>query len=220
MNPLTKRLLALGASSVVAVTGGMLVAPWEGKENHAYRDLVGVNTICFGQTKGVRIGDYKTDEECEKDLASELTNYNTAMKKYVTVPLRDYEEVAYTSFIWNLGETNWRGSTILKKLNAGDRAGACAQLLRWNMARGKEVKGLTNRRNDEYKTCMGGRADIKAALAELTLNAQGPVDIEVGEILTHGPGIPEIQEEPTEPVVQIVEKACRFKFLGICFGNK
>ena len=45
MNPLTKRLLALGASAVVAVSGGYLVSHWEGKENRAYRDIVGVVTV-------------------------------------------------------------------------------------------------------------------------------------------------------------------------------
>lgn len=45
MKTLTKRLLALGAGSVIAVAGRYAVAPWEGKENHAYRDMVGIPTV-------------------------------------------------------------------------------------------------------------------------------------------------------------------------------
>lgn len=45
MNSLAKRLIALGAGSVIAVAGGYVVSHWEGKENRAYRDMVGVPTV-------------------------------------------------------------------------------------------------------------------------------------------------------------------------------
>lgn len=45
MNSLTRRLIALGAGSVIAVAGGYAVGPWEDKENHAYRDMVGIPTV-------------------------------------------------------------------------------------------------------------------------------------------------------------------------------
>lgn len=214
MNALTKRLMAYGASAVVAVSGAYLVAPWEGKENVAYRDLVGVVTICYGQTKDVKMGDRKTDEECEKDLAKSLQVYHKDMMKHVKVEIPEHEQVAYTSFIWNLGESNWKSSTILKKLNASDHKGACEQLLRWNKAGGKVIKGLTNRRTDEYKTCMGDRADVNSALASLYEQGFDDVDIEVGEI-----------QEVSEPVYQPTYDAktespkptCTFKFLGVCW---
>lgn len=164
MKALTKRLIALGATSVIAVSAGYVVAPWEGMSNQAYRDIVGVVTVCFGETKGVKMGDYRTTEQCEKGLAKELTEYNKNMRKHVTVNLLPYEEVAYTSFIWNLGETNFRNSTLLKKLNTGDRVGACAELLRWNKAGGRVVKGLDNRRKFEYEVCMGKNAEVNKAL--------------------------------------------------------
>lgn len=195
MNPLTKRLLALGASSVVAITGGLLVAPWEGKSNKAYLDMVGIPTVCFGETKGVKLGDYRSDEHCEASLASELTVFNEGMKRNVRVPLSDYEEIAYTSFVWNVGLGSWNSSTLLKKLNAGDREGACKQILVWNKAtfdkRGADrqrasgeicttkssqpgkysctVKGLTNRRVAEYQVCTNNSADVTKALEEVNL---------------------------------------------------
>ena len=164
---LSKRLLTLGLSATLAVTGGYLIGPLEGMSNQAYRDIVGVPTVCFGQTNGVKMGDYKTTEQCESDLANELVVYNRNMKKHVKVELLPYEEIAYTSFVWNLGETNFKNSTLLKKLNTGDRAGACAELLRWDKAGGKAVKGLTNRRKFEYEVCMGQNAEVNSALQGL-----------------------------------------------------
>ena len=167
MNALTKKLSSLGAASIIAVAGGYLVAPWEGKENKAYKDIVGIPSICFGETLGVKMGDYKTDEQCEQSLAKELSSYNKAMKKHVKVSLQPYEEVAYTSFVWNLGETNFKSSTMLKKLNAGDHLGACNEFPKWNKAGGVEVKGLTNRRLAEREVCLGKNKAINDALKAL-----------------------------------------------------
>ena len=167
IKPLTQRLLGWGLASTLAISAGYVVAPFEGMSNQAYRDIVGVPTICFGTTSGVKMGDYKTTQQCESDLAKELAVYNRNMKKHVKVELLPYEEIAYTSFVWNLGETNFKNSTLLKKLNAGDRQGACSELLRWDKAGGKVVKGLTIRRKFEYEVCMGRNADVNAALSAL-----------------------------------------------------
>ena len=164
IKPLTKKFIGWGLASTVAISAGYVVAPFEGMSNQAYKDIVGVPTICFGETKGVRMGDYKTTEQCESDLAKELAVYNRNMKKHVKVELLPYEEIAYTSFVWNLGETNFKNSTLLKKLNAGDRQGACSELLRWDKAGGKVVKGLTNRRKFEYEVCMGKNTEVNKAL--------------------------------------------------------
>lgn len=223
MKALTKRLLTLGASGIIAVAAGYSVAPWEGKENNAYKDIVGVVTICYGQTHNVQMGEYRSDEECEEDLAEDLDKYHSAMMKHVKVPLSDYEQIAYTSFIWNLGETNWRKSTLLKKLNSGDHAGACAELLRWDKAGGKVVKGLTNRRQAEYKICMGNDPDIMEAIRSLERPLNERVDTEAGEI----------QENVTENVIEAPEaivddlkpstitypEVCTMKFMGYCLKN-
>lgn len=204
MNALTKKLLSWGVASAVAVSAGYLVAPLEGKSNTAYKDIVGIPTICYGQTKGVKLGDYKTDEECDKDLAEDLVKYNTAMKKNVKVPLKDYEEVAYTSFIWNIGETKWNSSTLLKKLNAGDHLGACKEMLRWNIAGGKVVKGLTNRRIAEYNVCTNQDAKVSDALEALRTAQEAPISVDEGEYQL--------------PVVEaVIEAPCRWKFFNICF---
>lgn len=224
MNALTKKLLALGASSIIAVTGGYLIGPFEGKRNAAYLDLVGIPTLCFGETTGVKIGDYKTDEECEQSLAKELTKYNTNMKRNVTVPLKEYEEIAYTSFVWNIGETQWNKSTLLKKLNAGDNLGACKELLRWNMAGGKVVKGLTNRRVAEYNVCTNQNAEVSDALEALRVAAQAPINVDEGEDHSNTKeavveSSTNISPMPSGPIIipEVAPIVCKIKFLGICF---
>lgn len=218
MNILTKRFITLGATSVIAVSGTFLIDPWEGNENHAYKDIVGVVSICRGETKGVKMGDYRTDEECDESTIKELTKYNKAMLKYIKVPLSPYEEVAYTSFVWNLGETNFKNSTLLKKLNQGDHEGACNELLKWNQAGGKVVKGLTNRRIQENKVCLGKDQQVNEALEALE-RTKTPLETFEKEKEGVSEAIP-IKDvaEPLKPNEQHeVPEGCKIKFLGICF---
>lgn len=223
MNPLVKRLSLLGASSVIAISGAYMVAPWEGKENHAYKDIVGVATICFGETKGVKTRDYRTDEQCEESLVSELAAYNKAMKKHVKVELKPYEEIAYTSFVWNVGETNFKNSTLLKKLNSGDRVGACNELPKWNKAGGNVVKGLTNRRLHEQKVCLGKDEAINSALNSFSVRHEAlETLISTGQGVVKGEPISTLLGPLNEPEVSVpaivleapVEKC--WKFLWFC----
>lgn len=201
MNALTKRLVALGASSVIAVSGAYLVEPWESTKNQAYRDMVGIPTICAGYTVGVKMGDYKTDEECEEILAKELTHFNSEMKKPVKVPLPEHMEVAYTSLVWNIGIGAWNSSTLLKKLNNKEYAEACKQILRWNKAGGRVVKGLQNRREAEYKVCMGENADVNKALHELTLVNEEPLSVGINGLKTLENEEPTPTHQPKEIIV-------------------
>lgn len=238
MNAITKRLLALGASGIIAVTGGYLVAPWEGMETKAYQDIVGVWTICYGETAGVKAGMTRTQEQCEKSLVKELTHYNQAMKKPVKVKLPEHMEVAYTSFVWNVGVGAWNSSTLLKLLNQGQYDAACAQILRWNKAGGKEVKGLTNRRNAEYKTCTGKDNATNEALEQLRREAGESLDVSAEEA-KRNEAIQSRDEIPTDktsfgefvdgsivhrddsvgdnrPAVKVVDYACRFSLGSWC----
>ena len=65
-------------------------------------------------------------------------------------------KIAFVSWIYNVGEGNARKSTLVKKVIAGDFIGACDELLKWNKAGGKVVKGLANRRIDERELCLWG----------------------------------------------------------------
>ena len=164
LNPKIAKVLAgLGLSAAAVMAGSGTVSYFEGKENKAYVDPVGIVTICYGETKGVKKGDYKTDEQCLESLASELVEHERGMLKVVRVPLSTKEQAAYLSFTYNLGVKAFANSTLLKKLNSGDRLGACNELLRWNKANGKVLNGLTKRRQEENKLCLEGVAELRGA---------------------------------------------------------
>lgn len=164
---IAKKLAALGLSSALILAGAGTIAHFEGKSNSSYPDPVGIWTICYGETKGVRQGDYKTDEECLDSLAEELTDHHKKMVLHIKTPISVKEEAAYLSFTYNVGVGAFSKSTLLKKLNTGDRVGACNELLRWNKAGGKELKGLTLRRETERTLCLEGVADYEKARKEL-----------------------------------------------------
>lgn len=138
-----------------------LIGAWEGQRNHAYLDMVGVPTICFGHTKGVQLGDYMSDTQCTELLRSEVLEYreglhgyfSTATKVHRLTPERD---AAYVSLAYNVGVRGAGRSTATRRLNAGDIAGGCQALTWWNKAGGRVVRGLVRRRADEYRLCMLG----------------------------------------------------------------
>ena len=73
----------------------------------------------------------------------------------ITVELEQFQVDALASFIYNVGVANFRNSTMLRLINAGDFDGAARQFPRWNKAGGKVLNGLTRRRNDEMMLFMG-----------------------------------------------------------------
>jgi len=119
----------------------------------AYRCPAGKWTIGYGATKGVRSGNAMTEQEAEDRLVVDLEEHGAAVKRHVNVPLSQPQYDALTSFVYNLGEGNFRSSTLLKKLNRGEYSEVPAQLMRWNKAKvdGKMValNGLTRRRAAE-----------------------------------------------------------------------
>lgn len=88
-------------------------------------------------------------------LRQEVNRIDEIVSRTVRVPLRDHERAAVISFIYNVGEGNFYKSTMLKKLNRGDIAGACNELPKWVYAKGKRLQGLVNRREDERLVCLG-----------------------------------------------------------------
>jgi len=138
-----------------------LVAKWEGKRNAAYRDIVGVLTICYGHTKGVRITDVMTDAECDALLRAELLEYRHGLHGYFTPEtiqgrLTPERDAAYVSLAYNVGIGGAGRSTAVRRLNAGDIRGGCAALGWWNKAGGRVVRGLVNRRAEETELCLEG----------------------------------------------------------------
>lgn len=146
---LRNRLVAASIAAAVP-----LVAGFEGLRQKAYLDPVGIPTACFGTTAGVRMGQTYSFEQCENLLAAELLQANSAVSRCVAVPLNPNQRAAYTSFVYNVGPQNFCGSTLVRKLNAGDYAGACNELPRWKFAKGVPLPGLAKRREAERQLCL------------------------------------------------------------------
>ena len=143
-------LLALGIILMnLGYKGKDLLKFFEGCELVAYQDSVGVWTIGYGHTKGVTPGMTITQEEAEQMLESELAEYEGYVEKYVTVPLTQNQFDALVVWVYNLGPTNFRNSTLLKELNSGNYNAAGTEIKRWNKAGGKVLAGLVKRREAE-----------------------------------------------------------------------
>lgn len=161
-----KHFVKLGLAASLTLAGAYLVGPWEGMEKKAYQDVVGVWTVCYGETQGVKRGDTYTTEECNNQLAKSLPRYREQMLRYVKVPLEPHQEAAFISFTYNVGVGSFAKSTLLRKLNRGDYQGACEELRKWVYAGGKKYQGLVNRREDEYKMCVGAYNEKVLGLLE------------------------------------------------------
>ncbi|WP_165464514.1 lysozyme [Enterobacter cloacae] len=134
--------------------GIALIKEFEGCRLTAYQDSVGVWTIGYGWTqpvdgKPIRAGMTIKQETAERLLKTGLVSYESDVSRLVKVRLKQGEFDALVSFTYNLGARSLSTSTLLRKLNAGDYAGAADEFLRWNKAGGKVLNGLTRRREAE-----------------------------------------------------------------------
>jgi lysozyme len=146
--------LVLSAAAMVGI------AVNEGYRSDAYyatphEKSVGISTIGFGTTQGVKPGDKITPERALVRKLADVQKFEGALKTCVRVPLHQHEYDAYISLSYNIGSGAFCQSTLVRLLNAGDYASACAQILRWNKQNGQVLRGLTIRRQQEYEQCMG-----------------------------------------------------------------
>jgi lysozyme len=145
-------LVALRLSAVALVS----IAGWEGFKSVAYIPVPGdVPTIGFGTTKDVKMGDTIDPVTALQRKIRDVEKFEGAIKQCVHVPLAQHEYDAYLSLAYNIGSGAFCRSTLVRKLNAQDYEGACKEILRWDKFKGKPLQGLTNRRQAEFKQCMG-----------------------------------------------------------------
>ena len=131
-----------------------LISSFEDTKLQAYDDGVGVWTIGIGTTiypNGVKVkkGDKCTLEQAKEYFAHDLKRFESSVNNLVEVPLSQNQFDALVSLTYNIGSTAFKNSTLLKKLNAKDYAGAADQFLVWNKGGGKVLKGLVKRRASE-----------------------------------------------------------------------
>ncbi len=137
------------------------IKSWEGCKLKAYKCPAGVWTIGVGHTgKDVYEGLKITEEEAMQLLDDDLNWAEVEVLKGLKVELSQDQFDALVSFVFNVGDNAYRHSTLFRKLNSGDVAGAALHFKDWNKIRDphtgklKVSKGLTNRRQAEYNLFM------------------------------------------------------------------
>jgi len=133
----------------VSNNGINLIKRFEGLELKSYKDSVGILTIGYGHTHAVRAGDVITGEQADAFLREDLQVAELTVNTNVKVKLTQGQFDALVSFVFNLGSGNFVKSTLIKKLNAGDYAGAADEFGKWVNAGGKKLPGLVKRRAAE-----------------------------------------------------------------------
>ena len=148
------------ASNIAALpTTVNLVKEFEGFSAQAYLDTNGLPVLGYGQTKingrTVRMGQYITQAQADIALQQELDRLQNVVLSHVKVDLNPHQLSALTSLVYNAGIRIVTNSTLIRKLNAGDYAGAAQEFPRWNKANqgGRLVAfpGLTRRRIAEQQ---------------------------------------------------------------------
>ncbi|ELG7587932.1 lysozyme [Salmonella enterica] len=152
--------LITGGAGAVAIAAALLGGHdgLEGRRYIPYRDVAGVLTVCDGHTgKDIIPGKRYTDAECDALLDKDLKRVKAQVDPLIKVSIPESERAAFYSFAYNVGTGAFARSTLLKKLNAGDHAGACNELKRWTYAGGRQWKGLVTRREIEREVCTWGQ---------------------------------------------------------------
>ena len=151
MNDRSKLIAKIGAAAAALAVS--TVAFYEGTVQRTYRDPIGIITACTGHTgPELQMGQTFTREQCDDMLAKDLLQHAAALD-CIKTPLADGQKAAFLSFAFNVGNSAFCGSTLVRKANVGDMRGACAELSRWTLAGGRELPGLVKRRAAERALC-------------------------------------------------------------------
>jgi GH24 family phage-related lysozyme (muramidase) len=138
----------------ISNAGISLIKQFEGCKLKAYQDSVGVWTIGYGWTQpvdGRKIGPGMVIDQAtaERLLKCGLVQYEQGVNQLVKVIITQGQFDALVSFAYNLGLRSLSTSTLLRKLNAGDKQGAADEFGKWVNAGGVRLNGLVKRRAAE-----------------------------------------------------------------------
>lgn len=155
--PAPKKKTGRLVGGALALTIG-IVGTFEGLRTTAYTDVVGVPTVCYGETRGVKLGDKYTREQCQEMLGEGLKEFSAKIEKCIKDPWKvpDGAWAAFTSLSYNIGSGGFCQSSVAAKINQGDLVGACNSILLYNKGGRplRVIKGLDNRRKEENKLCL------------------------------------------------------------------
>lgn len=149
-----------GAGVAIAVTFLTAREGFEPTAKHEAIDPPGVITWCFGRTNfddpSVKAGTRFTKEQCQKFLADDMPKYAEGVQDCVSGfdAMPPHRQAALVSFAYNLGAKRLCGSSVGRKLNAGDVRGGCDAMLAYDRANGNVIRGLQLRREAEREMCL------------------------------------------------------------------
>lgn len=164
----TSQPAPVGVWASVSKLARPMVVKWEGshkckddKSMHCtYLDRIAepdLPTACYGETHGVKMGERYTEQFCQGRLDVSLRKHWSGWLRAVTVPRADVPapvHAAAASLTYNIGIGAARKASMTKAINRRNWADACKRMTRYNRAGGRVIRGLVNRRADEYGVCM------------------------------------------------------------------
>lgn len=148
-------LAAIAAAAAIATP---MISRWEGRSLDPYRDIVGVWTVCDGETR-VPMRRY-TNPECDamtaKAIGSDFAPEVLACVPGLAEPRRRHQFAASISLAYNIGSPAFCRSSAAAAFNRGEWRRGCEAFAMWNRAGGRRVQGLANRRAAEVRLCLQG----------------------------------------------------------------
>ena len=131
------------------------VSQFEGKRNDPYKDIVGVSTVCFGETH-VAMKHY-SDAECSDMLAKSIADHaEPVVRRNPELLGHDPQLAAAVSLAYNIGPGAYSKSSVARLFSAGQWKPACDAFLKWSYAGGRQISGLLKRRQSERAMCLRG----------------------------------------------------------------
>src|SRR5581483_2565280 len=154
---------AAGAITALGLLAIAFIGNYEGLRLVAYKDVIGVWTACYGETKGIHKGMKFTKQQCGVMFIDGLTRHEQGMRSCLNDPdgLPDKVYVAFLSLAYNIGVRAFCSSSVAREANNLRLEAACDNILKFTRAGGHVVAGLVKRRKAEARLCREGVADLK-----------------------------------------------------------
>lgn len=139
------------------------LADREGRRLTAYRDTKGVLTIGVGHTSSagpptVYEGLTISNMQCDEIFARDLAKYEFTVDEVIKRPITQDQFDALVSLCYNIGQSGFAGSTVVKRINSGDMYGAAEAFMLWN-----KPPEIIGRRNSERLQFLKGIAPMFVA---------------------------------------------------------
>lgn len=156
-------VFTIDSELTVSENGLRHIANEEGCRLKPYQCSANVWTVGLGHTQGVTQNTKLTEQQVAEYFVKDIAAAERVVNKHLSQTPTQGEYDMMVSFVYNLGAGNFTRSTLLKKFNQGDRAGACNEYPRWVFVNGKDCRlkqsncaGIAKRRSIERDVCLNG----------------------------------------------------------------